>query len=226
MDIQKIKEIIYNTVFWYKVVRYPKKWVVKPDDKFLILAPHPDDETIGCGGLIALYPKQCDVICLTDGRHCDKYDNITIDEIIKIRKKEFETVMIQSGVNSFKMLGIEDLKLSKAKPKLDLKWYTHILIPSPTDAHPDHIAVSKILKKYYKKYYKKVVYYEVWGAIAKPTHYLDISNVIEKKKINVNSYKSQVEFIDYFSRISGLNRYRGMRPRIDFAESFQFVKNK
>ena len=36
-------------------------------DRILIVAPHPDDEAIGCGGILALYGDQCDVLILTDG---------------------------------------------------------------------------------------------------------------------------------------------------------------
>ena len=36
--------------------------------RILIVSPHPDDETIGCGGILAKYGSQCDVVVLTDGR--------------------------------------------------------------------------------------------------------------------------------------------------------------
>jgi N-acetylglucosamine malate deacetylase 1 len=30
--------------------------------KRLVLAPHCDDETLGCGGLLAKYPDECGVV--------------------------------------------------------------------------------------------------------------------------------------------------------------------
>lgn len=45
---------------------------VSNQDKIVIIAPHPDDECIGTGGLLALYPTLCDVIVLTDGRQGQK----------------------------------------------------------------------------------------------------------------------------------------------------------
>lgn len=40
---------------------------LNPDDKCLVIAPHADDESIGCGGLLLKYPDNCDVVVLTDG---------------------------------------------------------------------------------------------------------------------------------------------------------------
>ena len=37
------------------------------DEKILIVAPHPDDECIGAGGILCTYTNQCEVIVLTDG---------------------------------------------------------------------------------------------------------------------------------------------------------------
>ena len=41
---------------------------IKPNDKCLVLAPHADDESIGCGGLLLKYPNNFEVVVLTDGR--------------------------------------------------------------------------------------------------------------------------------------------------------------
>lgn len=219
-----LKKILNN--FRQKAVEHsfsePKQWIINSDDKFLILAPHPDDDTVGCGGLLALFPNQCDVICLTDGRYGDS--SIAPEELIKIRRAEFENVMQNTGVNSFKMLGIEDSKLIDSNPDLNLEKYTHILIPSPNDIHPDHRAVSYLLQKYYQKYYKKVVYYELISLLSNPTHILDISSVICKKQENMGKYCSQMKFINYIDRISALNRYRGLFFHYDFAEAYQFFQ--
>ena len=38
------------------------------DDRILVVAPHPDDESIGMGGFMTHYAKRIDVIILNDGR--------------------------------------------------------------------------------------------------------------------------------------------------------------
>ena len=203
---------------------YSTKWDIRQTDRICILSPHPDDETIGCGGLLFLYAKQCDVICLTDGRYGDP--KIEPSKMAQIRKKEFETVMKKIGVNKYTMLGLEDSKLSQnAKDfhKLDLRNYDYILIPGPNDSHPDHLAVDKMLRKaMYGN--AKIVYYEIWNTLANQTHYLDISKVVNKKRALINLYKSQVKHIDYADRILSLNHYRGICHAVDFEEAYEFKK--
>lgn len=208
----------------HKRFSYPKMWDIKPTDKICILAPHPDDETIGCGGLLALYAKQCDVICLTDGRYGDP--NIAPDKMTQIRRKEFESVMKKFGVNKFTMLGIEDSHLRQNKAefqKLKLRDYDYILVPSPRDSHPDHMAVSEMLKK--SMYGSaQIVYYEIWNTLANQTHYIDISSIVTKKRNMINMYKSQVKHIDYASRIIALNHYRGICHNIEYEEAYEVKK--
>ena len=45
----------------------PVKLSIKENDKILVIAPHPDDECIGVGGVLSLYPELCTVILLTNG---------------------------------------------------------------------------------------------------------------------------------------------------------------
>lgn len=208
----------------HKTPLYSTQWKIKPTDKICILAPHPDDETIACGGLLSLYAKQCDVICLTDGCYGDP--DIKPAKMAQIREKEFETVMHKIGVNSFLMLGIEDSKLSKNQTKfnsLNLRNYDYILIPGPNDSHPDHMAVAKMLTKSMSGK-AQIVYYEIWNTLQNQTHYVDISAVVDKKHKLINLYKSQVKHIDYADRILALNHYRGICHAIEFEEAYQFKK--
>ena len=47
-------------------VIYPKPLQIQSTDKILILAPHADDESIGCGGLLLKYGSQVEAICITN----------------------------------------------------------------------------------------------------------------------------------------------------------------
>src|SRR5438270_6970368 len=57
----------------------------------LVLAPHPDDETIGCGATImrklaAGTPVR--VVIATDGRHSNHSSKLSADALVEIRKEE------------------------------------------------------------------------------------------------------------------------------------------
>ena len=43
------------------------KLTLNPDERILVVSPHPDDESIGCGGLLAKFYGKCDVHLVTDG---------------------------------------------------------------------------------------------------------------------------------------------------------------
>ncbi len=218
-ELRKIKSFFIKK----RPFAYSSKWDIKPTDKICILAPHPDDETIACGGLLLLHAKQCDVICLTDGRYGDP--TIEPMKMANIRKSEFVNVMHKLGVNKFENIGIEDSHLLDNKEKFEelrLQNYDYILIPSPNDSHPDHLAVAKMLKKTMYGKQSQIVYYEVWNTLSNQTHYIDISDIVDQKRDMINMYKSQVKHIDYADRILSLNHYRGICHNVEFEEAYQF----
>ena len=70
----------------------------------MFFAPHQDDETLGCGGIIALKREQgipVSVVFVTDGggSHTD-HPQITREEIVQIRRQEALTALNILGVES------------------------------------------------------------------------------------------------------------------------------
>ena len=82
------------------------------------------------------------------------------------------------------------------------------------------MAKTVVKRKEKKNIRAKAVYYEVWAPLPEPTHYLDISEAVEVKRQAINMYVSQLEKIDYTSRIMGLNHYRGIRHFVEYEEDF------
>lgn len=208
----------------------PKELVITTDKKCLCLCPHADDESIGMGGLLSLYPNNFDVILLTDGRKGIK--NIPVEEVIKIREEEFKCAMNAAGINNYSFLHAEDKKLIDSFElfkTINLEKYDYIFIPNIIDQHPDHKAVSLLLNKLLEEKAKvksdlQICFYEVWSTLGFVNAFVDISEVIESKKAMINCYKSQIAQKDYEYHAIGLNQYRGMFKDKRYVEAFYLLE--
>lgn len=225
MGLKKLNRWMKNKVYGYDLPKLVKSkpWKINPEDKICILAPHPDDETIACGGLLAKYGPQCDVVLLTNGQK--GIDGCDEEQTTQIRKAEFEKAMAFLKVHAcFFMNGRDGSLIDEYVQfaQFDFGAYDYVLMPHSQDTHVDHTAVSAFWRRLQrdKKYKAQTVYYELWGALPTPTHYIDISDVIETKKKAIAFYQSQLTHIDYTSRIVALNHYRGIHHHAAYEEDF------
>lgn len=200
--------------------------VISKPDRILIVAPHPDDETVGCGGLLAKYGTQCDILLLTDGRRGGPADGSqTETETATIRKTEFDVAMAFFGVKHVRAMGLPDgslAKNAKAVTDVDLRPYDRILVPYRNERHPDHAAAFRIIRRLNKKQRSKaeLLEYEVWSPITEPNRFLDISDYMERKLEGIRLYRSQVRELDYEALTTGLNCYRGAPHHAPFCEAY------
>lgn len=200
--------------------------MITSTDRLLIVAPHPDDETLGCGGLLACFGPQCDVLLLTDGRKGTPADGSrTEEETAGIRRREFDAAVAFFGVNRVYTLNLPDSCLrenAKTVSSFDLRGYDRIFVPYRLERHPDHAAAFRIIHKLYKRQHSKaeLLEYEVWSPITEPNRFLDISRVMERKQEGIRLYASQVRELDYEALARGLNGYRGAPHHIVFCEAF------
>lgn len=196
---------------------------IKEDDKILVVAPHQDDESIGCGGLLTLYGNQCDVVVITDGDNRKVVSNIA-----DIREKEFENAVSLVGVQKYKCLRIPERQIKQYKSKIaeiDFDKYNHVFVPNRFDEHKDHVDVYKVVKSLIKKKIK-LYEYEVWTPLRKPNIYLNISEVYESKIQMIKIHQSQIRELDYVGMIMGLNAYRGRSHGYPYAECYYCEKEK
>lgn len=194
--------------------------------RILIVAPHPDDETIGCGGILALYGQQCDVLLLTDGRlGKPEGSDYSEEKTAAVRQTEFEAVMDHFRVHSHRELRVPDGTLSAnadAVSSVDLREYDCIFVPNRNERHPDHKAAYEILKKLHKEQNVKgaLVEYEVWSPIIAANRFLDVSAVMDVKIEGLAKYVSQTASIDYEALAKGLNMYRGAPHHVQYCEAY------
>ncbi|MFA6988913.1 MAG: PIG-L family deacetylase [Candidatus Gastranaerophilaceae bacterium] len=235
--IKKIKEVFENFVFSKLFIKARKpfnffkfkaaQFELKENDKCLLLSPHADDETFGCGGLLCKYPDNFHVICMTDGRHGTTDISPNHTAIIEKRKKEFENALSIAGISSYEYLEIEDRELLgnfKTFKTLDISEYNYIFIPHFFDNHKDHKAVTFLLQNLLKRNkYKnnlKIIFYEIWSPLPIFNYYTNIDTFYEKKEKMIQCYKSQLINLDFAGGILGLNKYRGICVNTSHAEVF------
>ena len=171
--------------------------------KILVIAPHPDDETLCCAGTIMNFLERGDkvkVVIVTDGRYGAPSEELRgTKELIKIRREEAIKVFKILGVEDYEFLNFEDskvvLKSKEVKEKLSqiLKEYNPDIVfsPSPSDSHPDHAEIGKIMRKLFPNSY----FYLIWGNQKEEEGKeikIDIKDKREKKIKALNEYKSQI----------------------------------
>lgn len=203
-----------------------RELAITPEKKVLIISPHPDDETIGAGGVLALYGPQCDVVLLTDGRFGNpdvkKYSE---DEIVEIRHNEFIKVMDYFHVNHYECLMINDTTVNKNKKALhsiDYSKYDYVFIPNHKERHVDHYAAYKTINRLMKmkRLQARIMEYEVWSPLSNPNYFINLSNTINSKLEAISFYESQLSCMNYHQMIIGLNSYRGIHKKMDYCEAY------
>lgn len=186
-------------------------------DRILIIAPHPDDECIGVGGILAQYPYICDVVVITDGSQ-GGLQGYSPEKVKAIRTGEFEEEMKYLGVNSYVMLGYEDGTLMKhldCLKDVDFSRYSKIFVPCKDDNHPDHTAAFWSAMKYMQNQNitAEVYQYEVHGPMHDVTHMVDVTEVMEEKMQLIRIHRSQLAGA-YDERARSLGKYRACQNKM------------
>lgn len=197
----------------------------------LIIAPHPDDESLGCGGSIIKHSNsgsRVKVIFLTDGDEGD-FKGRFGDRYIELRKASAQRAMTTLGVKDYEFWGYRDRHIASVTEEI-IERLNHavrdfspslIYAPSPFEIHPDHKMSSKIGWNISKDTGLKVIFYEVIVSLY-PNILVDITSEMEKKREAIKSYYTELYYNDYLSKIEGLNRFRTLTlpETITFAEGF------
>ena len=182
--------------------------------KALIVAPHPDDETLGCGGAIALLRSiGCDVrvLVISDGTlshpNSRKYPRLAL---LELRESETISALAILGVEAtaVKFLRLQDGSVSEQNA--DISSYLAqispqiLFLPLRYDPHPDHRASFQLVSKALTSLNMtpRLLEYPIWDwDDLQSTNWdnhkliswrLDISSVVELKQQAIASYHSQI----------------------------------
>lgn len=121
----------------------------------LVLAPHPDDETLGCGAAIARLrqaQQPVRVVIVTDGRGSHRSAQMSPDDLARLREAEAVQACAVLGVAAadIRFLQFADGTLTASAVALAERLAAEfadfapeqLLYPSGLDGHPDHRALA------------------------------------------------------------------------------------
>jgi LmbE family N-acetylglucosaminyl deacetylase/GT2 family glycosyltransferase len=202
-------------------------------ERLLVLAPHPDDEVIGCGGLVALHLREgrkVRVVVATDGGEAGEPGE---------RQQESRAAVASLGSAEVEFLNFPDRHLADRsgfaaalrdilvdfRPDL-------IAAPSAIEIHPDHLALARTLcdviardeSLFADLAVARVAFYEVSHPL-RPNALVDITSVADAKFAAIAMHETQLAVRDYVAYTRGLNTYRTMSlpAEVKFAEAFYVV---
>lgn len=198
----------------------------------LVVAPHPDDESIGCGGTVRLRHAAGDrieVAFLTSGEL--GLEELPPDEARAVREREAETAAALLGIADVAFFRHPDWFLADVVPAAtrdlcDLVERTapdRVLFPHDAEWHPDHAAAATITRAMGDTAGRELelVAYEVWTPMSEFDEVEDVSRVMDEKLAAVRAYASQLGKFRYDDGVEGLNRFRGaLAGHCAYAEVF------
>ena len=202
--------------------------VCQPESgKITVLAPHMDDEVLGCGGTIARHVQagaDVSIVFLTDGRHGSSVNAALAEpergrmqrELVDIRKEEARRAGGILGVKNITFLDAEDGRLradtrvpNQLRTILERERPQVVYLPFFLENHVDHCAASDMLMAATAGAVHdcECRCYEVWTPLF-PNIVVEIDSTIELKKRALGCYGSQLAQMDYVHTSIGLNAYR------------------
>jgi N-acetylglucosamine malate deacetylase 1 len=206
-------------------------------NRILVVAPHPDDEAIGCGGTIRTHVNTGDEVMLVFLTSGEKGGHgREPDETARLREREACAAAEILGVAETEFWRVPDGAVRCHRAVVDrfrqtlLRWRpSTVFVTHDREAHPDHRAAARIVKQAVGRlnqpdYRPFVFMYEVWTPTERIDHIVDISNVMATKLAAVRAYECQCAVLRFDEAVQGLNRYRGEMhswPGGDYAEVFR-----
>ena len=200
----------------------PKIMDLPPGERFLVIAPHPDDDAVGCGGsIIKLVDagKQVRILFLSiqDGDFTREH-----------RKGEIQRSIGHMGIVDHVLHEIP-FPPSKEASRLIAQelssGYDAVFVPSPFENHDHHLRAFEACADALRSggASPDIIMYEVWGTLM-PNLLVPIKDVMDRKVAAVKEHGTQCADIDYERVVRGINGYRAAASALDgYAEAFMHM---
>lgn len=188
----------------------------------MVVAPHPDDETLGCGGLIARCAslgKPVTVLAMTTGDASHPGDAAWRARLARIRGREQLAALCALGVNppdlvsmslpdgSLDSMGmeVETEILAEITSVIRARGICSVFLPATDDCHSDHRATARLVCRGLKgNPVDRVFSYQIWPPDRRALHvvaneqpyYLDMRDLVGVKRRAIQEHRSQLGVVD------------------------------
>lgn len=219
----------------------------------LVIAAHPDDEILGCGGTIAKHTKKNDIVNV-----------LLLGSGIKSRQLNSDLVrndldlLKESAINANKLLGVNNLYFEyfpdnelDSIPRLTIikkiEEYINKLSPEiiythyPSDLNVDHRRISESVltstRPVPNQKVKKILFFEIpsstnWsfgftGTSFEPNYFINISDTLDLKLKALEFYNSEMRDYPHSRSIKALEclaKWRGSTVGFNAAEAFVLAR--
>jgi LmbE family N-acetylglucosaminyl deacetylase len=213
---------------------------------FLVIAPHPDDETLGCGAFIARarrLQQQVRIVIVTDGREGVPDSLVTSEETAALRRTEALTAAALLGVTAENVvfLNIPDSQAHGHQPAIEEALRREIeslrprLVFSPyeMDKHEDHRAATRAVNSLRRKNLIPCPVYEypiwfwisgIWDFIVNPERFrlirrMDMQGYSDIKMEALKAHRSQ--FPHLFDDTSSKSFFRPLTFQRQFFSKYE-----
>lgn len=202
--------------------------------KVLVISPHPDDESIGCGGTLCRHAAAGDeirVIFLSSGERGSRV--MSWAETAAAREREAAAAAQVLGIQKIEFWRGPDCALRCTTALVDrlsaaLRDYAPDFIYSThgSESHTDHRVAARLVLRALKQAglpRRRLRLFEVWTPLQRYDVLEDISAFAARKQRAMQCYPSQLANRAFDAAALGLNRYRGamhIGEVSQFAEAF------
>jgi len=191
----------------------------------LAVVSHPDDETFGCGGTLALHARESRVLCLTCNPRSRRDELYRACNVLEVSDPIVfdEDNLFQSRDLTKRVTNV----IVAERPRIII---THL----PFDYHPDHRASYDVVKEaiewaahtttYPKPWLvERLLLMEINTLIPSPQILINITDAMDKKRAAIAAYDSQLAKFPwgYYQRFNDKKaELRGAQCNCQYAESF------
>lgn len=218
------------------------------NDKICIIAPHPDDETLGCGGRILKYLDagvSVTWVLVTKGFAKDGFAPESVAAIaaevdqVKAHYPGIELVRLNHPAILLDTLPLRDLVTSLGEV-FDDQRPTVVYLPFGHDVHSDHQVVFQAawsaLKTFRRPFVREIYAYETPSETEyslpgesgfMPNHFCNISDYFSAKLEILNLYQSQLGTFPFprsKEMVQALAQLRGSQAGVAYAEAFMNLR--